>query len=67
MKPSEREPPITTGWKATPLPYNDYEEEAEEYEELGPQTCDECGAEVEQLYEGMVMCEVCGKHFPDRG
>ena len=43
------------------------EEEAEEYEEIGPQICDECGAEVELLYEGTVICEACGKHFPERG
>ncbi len=43
------------------------EEEAEEYEDIGVQTCDECGVEVELLYGGMVICEVCGKHFPDRG
>ena len=66
MKPSDREPPITFGWKATPLPYDDFEE-PEEYEEISEQMCDECGAELEELYEGMVICEVCGKHFPTRG
>lgn len=38
----------------------------EEYVEVGPQLCDECGEEMELLYEGMVICEVCGKHFPER-
>ena len=62
-------PPIRVGWKDTqPLPYDDDDGMSEEeYEERGEQTCDECGTEVELLYEGMVVCEECGKHFPERG
>lgn len=43
------------------------DEEAEEYNDIGPQTCDECGAVMEPLYGGTVVCEECGKHFPERG
>ena len=61
-------PPILVGWKAgDPLPYDDDDGVTEEeYVEISPPTCDECGAELELLYEGMTICEVCGKHFPER-
>ncbi|KKK88198.1 hypothetical protein LCGC14_2745570 [marine sediment metagenome] len=42
-----------------------FEEEAEEYTEVAQTCCDECGAVLEELYAGMVMCEECGKHFPE--
>lgn len=67
MIPSDREPPITPRWQATPLPYNDEPDLLEEYVEVGEPTCDECGTELEAGLEGSFMCEVCGKHFTERG
>lgn len=54
------------GYNGAPIPELP-EEEAEEYEDIGAPTCDECGTELEEMYEGFLVCEVCGKHFTERG